>query len=246
MASNKGDKNDSFSDSEHGGSELMDTNCELCLRSFMQNISKDINTSINGLNRRINQMEETLVDKLCSVINQTVKEEIARVRSDFDSEICSKITKLLHLETVVKESDSDRGARASDFQRMPCLIVIRNLKQGHNETVGANSIMKNKVISLVRDGLTLKDIRITNAERKQSKGDNPGIVIATVETREQVAKIFETKKNLRKTNEYRSVYIDAYLDQSELSTQASFRALLKEMGKSDVHRVHAQNYPRAS
>ena len=38
--------NDNISDSEQ------------CLRTFMQNISKDINKSINYLNRRIKQMED--------------------------------------------------------------------------------------------------------------------------------------------------------------------------------------------
>ena len=38
--------NDNISDSEQ------------CLRTFMQNISKDINKSINCLNRRIKQMED--------------------------------------------------------------------------------------------------------------------------------------------------------------------------------------------
>ena len=41
------------------------------------------------------------------------------------------------------------------------------------------------------------------------------------------------------------MYIDAYLTQSELSTQASFRTLLKEMGKSDVYHVHGSKlFPR--
>ena len=108
MASNKGNMNDSVSESELDLN--MDTGGEQCLRSFMQNISKDINKSINGLNRRMNQMEDSfeqkLVDKLCTVITQTVKDEIKRVRSDFDSEICAMRTKLLELETVVKESAS--------------------------------------------------------------------------------------------------------------------------------------------
>ena len=125
-----------------------------------------------------------------------------------------------------------------ESQRKPCSVVIRNLKRGHNETEGINSIAKNKVISLVRDGLKLKDVRVTSAERKQSRGDNPGVVIATLESHEQVAKLFEAKKHLKQTNEYRSVYIDPYLTQNELSTQASFRTLLKEIGKSDVYYVH--------
>ena len=190
----------------------------------MQNISRDINKSINGLSKRMIKMEtsfeQTLVNRLCSVINDTVKEEMARVRSEFDSELCAVRTKLADLENAVCDRAPDSHSDSS--QRNPCSVVIRKLKQGHNETEGSNSIVKNKVISLVRDGLKLKDVRVTSAERKQSKEDNPGIVIATFATREQVTEIFETKKHLRKTNEYQSVYIDLYLSQSELSAQASF------------------------
>ena len=144
-------------------------------------------------------------------------------------------TKLLDLEAAVKDS---RPMDNGESQRKPCSVVIWNLKRGHNETEGINSIAKNKVVSLVRDGLKLKDVRVTSAERKQSRGDNPGVVIATLESHEQVAKLFEAKKHLKQTNEYRSVYIDPYLTQNELSTQASLRTLLKEIGKSDVYYVH--------
>ena len=71
MASNKENLDDSVSESE---SELdlntdsnTDTGGEKCLRFFMQNISKDINKSINGLNRRMNQMETTF-ERQCPVI----------------------------------------------------------------------------------------------------------------------------------------------------------------------------------
>ena len=41
------------------------------------------------------------------------------------------------------------------------------------------------------------------------------------------------------------MYIDPYLSQSELSAQASFRTLLKEIGKNDVYHVHGSKlFPR--
>ena len=155
MASNKENEDKCISNSELD-SELdinMDSEGEQSFHSFMQNISRDINKSINGLSKRMTKMEtsfeQTLVNRLCSVINDTVKEEMARVRSEFDSELCAVRTKLVDLENAVCNRAPDSHSDSS--QRNPCSVVIRNLKPGHNETEGSNSIGKNKVISLVRD-----------------------------------------------------------------------------------------------
>lgn len=218
----------------------MDISGEQSLRTLMLGTSKDINTSISGLNERITQMEESfehkLIDKLSSIITVTVKEEIEKVRSDLDSKICAIRTRVLDMEEAVK----DFSAAGGDMPRtsQPCSAVIRGLKEGRNKSVGLNSVAKNKVISLVRDGLKLKEVRVTNAERKQSKGDNPGLIIASFETAEQLKSVLSAKRTLRQTNDYRLVYIEPYLSQTELSTQATFRTLLKEIGKSDSYHVH--------
>ena len=79
---------------------------ELCLRTLMLNISRDLNESINGINQRIMQVEENLeknlVEKLTNVIHLTVKDEISKARSDFDSEICALKLKLSDMEKVLQ------------------------------------------------------------------------------------------------------------------------------------------------
>ena len=55
---------------------------EQSLRTLMLNISKDINTSISGLNKRMSQMEDNLehklIESLSNIINLTVKEEVKK------------------------------------------------------------------------------------------------------------------------------------------------------------------------
>ena len=63
-------------------------------------------------------------------------------------------------------------------------------------------------------------------------------MIASFENAEQLKSVFSVKKVLRQLNDYRSVYIEPYLNQMELSTQATFRTMLKEIGKSDSYHVH--------
>ena len=53
-----------------------------------------------------------------------------------------------------------------------------------------------------------------------------------------MSKVLKAKTELCKTNDYNTVYIEPYLSQSELSTQATFRTFLREIGKSDNYHVH--------
>ena len=213
---------------------------ELCLRTLMLNISRDLNESINGINQRIMQVEENLeknlVEKLTNVIHLTVKDEISKARSDFDSEICAMKLKLSDMEKVLQGPNGTLNV--GDAAQKPCAVIIRNLRESPNETEGSNPIAKNKVISLVRDGLKIRDVRVSDAQRKKANGDNPGLVLATFESHEQVSKVLKAKTELRKTNDYNTVYIEPFLSQSALSTQATFRTFLREIGKSDNYHVH--------
>ena len=227
-------------DNSASGSNMDLGNGEQCLRTLMFNISRELNRSIEGINDRILQVEENLdknlAEKLTNVIHVTVKEEMSKARSDFDSDICAMKLKLSDMEKVLQDSSGSVNIGVS--AQKPCSVIIRNLKASQNVSEGSNPIVKNKVISLVRDGMKLRDVRVSNAERKMPKGDNPGLVITTFESHGQVSKVLEAKQDLRKMNDYRSVYIEPYLSQSELSTQATFRTFLRETGKSDNYHVH--------
>ena len=61
-----------------------------------------------------------------------------------------------------------------------------------------SQVTMNKVNSLIRDGLKLKDIKVLKAERKGSYHGKPGVIIASIETAEQKGKLMETKKELKK------------------------------------------------
>ena len=143
---------------------------ELCLRTLMLNISRDLNESINGINQRFMQVEENLeknlVEKLTNVIHFTVKDEISKARSDFDSEICAMKLKLSDMEKVLQGSNGTLNC--GDAAQKSCAVIIRNLRESPNETEVSNPIAKNKVISLVRDGLKIRDVRVSDGQRKKA------------------------------------------------------------------------------
>ena len=57
---------------------------------------------------------------------------------------------------------------------MAAVIVVNNLTQSANEKNNEN-VIKNKVESLVKDGLCVKNPQIKCAERKTSKNNHTGI-----------------------------------------------------------------------
>ena len=63
-------------------------------------------------------------------------------------------------------------------------VIIRNLNYDPREQ-SDKSVTLNKVNKLMRDGLKLKTVNVTSYERKQSKGQKPGLIVARIETVEQ-------------------------------------------------------------
>ena len=55
----------------------------------------------------------------------------------------------------------------------------------------------NKVNTLLRDGLKLKNIKVTQCERKSSRGQKPGIIVATMENAEQKHEIMRKSPILK-------------------------------------------------
>ena len=96
-----------------------------------------------------------------------------------------------------------------------------------------SQVTMNKVNSLIRDGLKLKDIKVLKAERKGSYHGKPGVIIASIETVEQKGKVMEAKKELKKTNAYKKVYIEDDRPIQTRVAESNMRTILKEIGKSD-------------
>ena len=56
------------------------------------------------------------------------------------------------------------------------------------------AVTLNKVNSLLRDGLKLKDIKVQKVERKASSNGKPGVIIASIETLEQSERLWKQKR----------------------------------------------------
>ena len=134
-----------------------------------------------------------------------------------------------NLQKSYAEAAASTSAVVSDQSK--CSVVIRNLKYEQNESTD-NNITKNKVNCLIRDGLKLTNVKISTAERKQTRDGRPGIIIATVATAEQKSAVMQRKKDLRKIKNYESVYLEDERSPSQRLNESNMRSLLKACGKS--------------
>ena len=89
----------------------------------------------------------------------------------------------------------------------------------------------------MRDGLKLKTVNVTSCERKQSKGQKPGLIVARIETVEQKQEIMNVKNCLKNTSDYKNVYIENDRSFSTRVNESNMFTVLKVLGKANDYFV---------
>ncbi|CAC5421696.1 unnamed protein product [Mytilus coruscus] len=107
-----------------------------------------------------------------------------------------------------------------------CNVIIRNLQEDPREESNT-SILKKTVISLVRDGLNLRDVFIESVARKKSHNSKPGVIIAAVSNGDQKRELMKAKRNLKDVHKFKDVFIENDMSYSERRNEANFRTLLR-------------------
>lgn len=128
-------------------------------------------------------------------------------------------------ETLTNAATQDDRTQNEDTK-----IVIKMLVETEAEKTDSQ-ITTNRVSAVIRDGLRLSDVRVVEAKRKDNRGPNPGIVIASVETKEQKEKLMKNKKRLRQTRGYRKVYNEDELSHEARTHKSNMATLLREIGR---------------
>ncbi|CAC5380375.1 unnamed protein product [Mytilus coruscus] len=168
-----------------------------------------------------------------TAVDTKIENEFNNVRKEIKSEIDSMKNRLNSAEksyaSVVKKSnqtnteDNERGKN----------IIGKMFPVDKNETP-TNNCLKNNVISMVKDGMKLKNVIV---ERKQSNEPRPGVVIARLQSKQNKVEIMEKKKELRKIQKYRNVYIESDIPYETRVANSNMRTILKEMGKLNDFKV---------
>ena len=201
----------------------------------IDSVKKDFNSRMDGLSNKLEakmmKFVETHIDQKLSLSSEDVKTKLGI--SDLQTEVAS-----------LKKSYADAassGANGSASVSPPTdgielNVIIRNLNYDPREQTDKN-ITLNKVNKLLRDGLKLKAVNVSSCERKQSRGQKPGLIVARIETAEQKNKIMNVKNSLKNSSDYKDVYIEHDRSFSTRVNESNMFTVLKELGKAKDYYV---------
>lgn len=187
-------------------------------KNFAKNIVENImKMTDNKIKKEVEKVKENVSAEM-NTVNKRIDGIVDKLKKDL-SDVRKEVTeKVAKITSETKNSDNDTK------------FVIKMLPETQAEKTD-NEITKNSVSAVIRDGLRLSDIKLVSAERKTSKGKNPGIVVATVETKEMKVKLMKYKKNLKQSRVYSKVYIENELSHDARVHQSNIRTLLKGIGR---------------
>ena len=107
-------------------------------------------------------------------------------------------------------------------------FVIKNLSADASEKSDPNVLIRN-VNTLVQSGLKLNTFRVHKAERKQTKGKSPGIILVTAESADQKDEVMKNKRKLKNVKKYERVYIEDDMSDEARKASSNMRTILKEL-----------------
>ena len=229
------DKMASTSLDDRQGEDGADMSVPPGIRLLFSNLSNDIQSSHDKLSKRLDSLEEDLQGKIKELVSVAIKAEVDKVRTEYSAEINSLKAKVSSLEKSYADVVRVNGmSSAAAFEERKKRIVVRGIPCDRNETA---QVSKDKVSALIRDGCKLSNVKVTQAERKFSKGKKPGPIIATIETFEQKQSLMKNKNSLKNVNKYKKVYIENDYSPETRNTDSNLRTILKEIGKDKQYRV---------
>jgi hypothetical protein len=168
------------------------------IMTAIQMLSTQMTQQFTSLSQRIDELEQTLERKLLAKIDSAVDEKIQEAKTELSkevSEVKSDVQKLkISYANVVKNGDKPD---------ISLNIVVRNLPESENENV------EMKVNDIIRDGLKLSGIQVSNVVRKRAfrESDN-GVVVATCADNDQKRTIMVAKTGLQQSKKYEQVFIE--------------------------------------
>ncbi|CAC5394515.1 unnamed protein product [Mytilus coruscus] len=186
------------------------------LKEMMVGLTDSMNNMCISFTQRIDSLEKNMSIEITQLIEEKVKVEIDQVRQDFNDQLENFKDQIKWLEAKV----STQVKSYSDVVKQNnCNVIIRNLQEDPREESNT-SILKKKLISLVRDGLNLRDIFI-------EVNSKPGVIIAAVSNGDQERALMKAKRNLKDVHKFKDVFIENDMSYSERRNEANFRTLIR-------------------
>ncbi len=149
---------------------------------------------------------EKKIDELKVNVNNTTNSQ----GKDIDL-LKTEVAKLHSVSSTVKEDISMN-------------IVVRNLIESENENI------IDRVNGLIRDGLSLRDVEVEEAERKRAADNRyPGLVVAKCKSKEDKSLIMKSKAKLKTSRLFEDVFINSDKTQEQRLYEANLRTIASVM-----------------
>lgn len=206
---------------------------------MIEKLASSLDTMTNRLERRISDIEGNIERKLTAkfntVITDLVKSEVRQARDEMKIELDLLKDKCDHLDksysVIVAKIDIDTE-KPLDHKFD---IVIKNLPMNPREN-SHDTALKLNIEAMVKDGLKIQNINITNVVRKPNFYENkPGIAIVSFDNMDNKRNVMKSKKPLRDSRKYRDVYVENYKSNDQRRLDSNNRRLLKAVGKDQEY-----------
>ena len=157
-------------------------------------------------------------------LRKVIDEQVGDLRKEFETDLDDMSEKIAHLTSVVNKKTT---STPTEDEPRKLNIVLRKLPESTNED------LNNKVNSLIKDGLKLRDVNVRSTERKQSFNESTPGVVATLGSLEDKKKILSAKASLRHSRRYKDVYIHGDQSKKERMYSANLRSLVNAYKSGD-------------
>jgi hypothetical protein len=183
----------------------------------IETMQATITTSIvDEVSKRISEEMKTTVDKI-------VSERLGEMRAEIDSDMEQLKGKINEIQ---ERTSYATAAKAKE--ELSLNIIVKNMPHAVNENVVT------MVNCLIKDGLQLAHVTIEKAERKESRGEHPGIIIAKCRSKEDKDKITKGKRKLKDSTIYKNVYVEHDKPLEQRIQEANLRTIAKVLGKDKL------------
>ena len=177
-----------------------------------ETLQEDIHQMSQDIGRRIDAMENGLAEK----IKNAVRDLIADVKAELDA-------KLLALENRVAALEDRPATQAPDDRSKN--LVIYEMAESDNENV------VDKVNELIAVQLSLPEVQVAEAERKQKPvGKDAGVIVVKCGDMDSKHRIMEAKSRLNGLDHYKHIRIYQDKPRWQRQHEANVRLLVRSIG----------------
>lgn len=175
------------------------------------------------VNTKIDNIEERLtsrVDALGISLERTLKQELKKMKDDFDSEIGGLKSRMQQLEEKIKMHYS----RPLDTFDPDVSIVVMGLPFDEDENLAE------KIEEVIEDGWTCDDgVTLVALERLRARGPGPGVVKVAFASAKEKVTVLRGKLNLKSKDKFKKVFIRTLKSHTERVMEENFKVLLHDL-----------------